>query len=188
MYCHHDRDNCSLTVLFLQLSLASRPSAASTWFEIWGSWIQVKKIPIFQGNFRKFSIYMGNFTKNRFSQAKISNDRFLVINSKMSVYRYKISHLQLRLGKKSPQPKIGRSRSLTSPGLTHATIIFISIDIVIVYQSCFVSDCRDVLVASVFVPSIVTVFYKSDARSCTSLSILYVAFASLKYLYRLLSN
>lgn len=106
----------------------------------------------------------------------------------MSVYRYKISHLQLRLGKKSPQPKIGRSRSLTSPGLTHATIIFISIDIVIVYQSCFVSDCRDVLFASVFVPSIVTVFYKSDARSCTSLSILYAAFASLKYLYRLLSN
>src|SRR6218665_3211207 len=37
--------------------------SASVWFEIWGSWIRVKRISIFQVNFREISIFLGNFTK-----------------------------------------------------------------------------------------------------------------------------
>src|SRR6218665_1786836 len=38
--------------------------AASICFEIWGSWIRVNKISIFQANFREISNFSGNFTKN----------------------------------------------------------------------------------------------------------------------------
>src|SRR6218665_797817 len=38
-------------------------TAASIWFEIWGSWIRVKKFRFLQANFRKISIFSGNFTK-----------------------------------------------------------------------------------------------------------------------------
>src|SRR6218665_3936608 len=38
-------------------------TAASIWFEIWGSWIRFKKISISTANFRKISIFSGNFTK-----------------------------------------------------------------------------------------------------------------------------
>src|SRR6218665_2073462 len=38
-------------------------TTASIWFEIWGSWIRVKKNRFLQANFRKISIFSGNFTK-----------------------------------------------------------------------------------------------------------------------------
>src|SRR6218665_2338726 len=38
-------------------------TAASIWFEIWGSWIRVKKFRFLRENFRKISIFSGNFTK-----------------------------------------------------------------------------------------------------------------------------
>src|SRR6218665_75340 len=38
-------------------------AAASIWFEIWGSWIRVKIISIFPGNFTKKSIFPGKFVK-----------------------------------------------------------------------------------------------------------------------------
>src|SRR6218665_960463 len=43
--------------------------AASIWFEIWGSWIRVKKNNFFsqfyKENFKKISTFLGNFTKKR---------------------------------------------------------------------------------------------------------------------------
>ena len=38
-------------------------TAASIWFEIWGSWIRVKKISISTGKFLKNFNFSGNFTK-----------------------------------------------------------------------------------------------------------------------------
>src|SRR6218665_992388 len=38
-------------------------AAASIWFEIWGSWIRVKKISIFRAHLSEISIFSGNFTK-----------------------------------------------------------------------------------------------------------------------------
>src|SRR6218665_1949620 len=44
--------------------------AASIWFEIWGSWIRVKKIRFLKVNFRKISIFVKQFHKKiQFSQA-----------------------------------------------------------------------------------------------------------------------
>src|SRR6218665_3819428 len=70
-------------------------SAASIWFEIWGSWIRVKKI-LFSRQihqiFRFFSRQI--FTKFRFSVQKFPNDLFshLLLNFRLS---RQISHLQL---------------------------------------------------------------------------------------------
>src|SRR6218665_697515 len=38
-------------------------TAASIWFEIWGSWIRVKKCQFLQANFRKFSVFFSQFYK-----------------------------------------------------------------------------------------------------------------------------
>src|SRR6218665_2647567 len=38
-------------------------TAASIWFEIWGSWIRLKKISISTGKFPKNFNFSGNFTK-----------------------------------------------------------------------------------------------------------------------------
>src|SRR6218665_2127135 len=56
------------------LSLQHFPPAASIWFEIWGSWIRVNKISIFQANLRDISIFEGNFTKNFVSPDKYSKN------------------------------------------------------------------------------------------------------------------
>jgi len=55
-------------------------SVASIWFEIWGSWIRVKKVRFLLTNFRKISIFSGNFTKK-------------------SIFHEKNGHLQQLLGK-----------------------------------------------------------------------------------------
>src|SRR6218665_3688906 len=39
-------------------------TAASIWFEIWGSWIRVNKISIFQAGSKKISVFAGKFSKN----------------------------------------------------------------------------------------------------------------------------
>src|SRR6218665_3281890 len=69
-------------------------SATSIWFEIWGSWIQVKKIRFsrqiyekfqffqaisqkirfFQANFREISTFSSNFTKNSIFPGKFSKN------------------------------------------------------------------------------------------------------------------
>src|SRR6218665_1836317 len=41
--------------------------AASMWFEIWGSWIRVKKILIYPGKFPKNFDFSGKFKKFEFS-------------------------------------------------------------------------------------------------------------------------
>src|SRR6218665_1103046 len=57
------------------VSFSNLISAASIWFEIWASWIQVKKIQFFQAisqsknrffmaNFQKNSIFLDNLPKN----------------------------------------------------------------------------------------------------------------------------
>src|SRR6218665_152386 len=85
----------------------SSEPAASIWFEIWGSWIRVKK-SIFPGKFpknfdssrqisEKFSTFPGKFSnkfrfsrqmfeKFRFFHAKIYIRPFLVIYSEISIY------------------------------------------------------------------------------------------------------
>ena len=68
-------------------------AAASISFEIWGSWIRVKKFSFFQANFRKILIFSRQFyKKNRFFKANFRISSF-------SVYPDKIDHLQLLLGK-----------------------------------------------------------------------------------------
>src|SRR6218665_2812454 len=62
-------------------SLRMCAPAASIWFEIWGSWTQVKKFRFFQAisqtknrffraNFRKISVFSGNLKKNSIFQVK----------------------------------------------------------------------------------------------------------------------
>jgi len=45
-------------------------TAASIWFEIWGSWIRVKKYRFFQANFQKFRFVQAIAKKNRFFPGK----------------------------------------------------------------------------------------------------------------------
>src|SRR6218665_3764608 len=66
-------------------------TAASIWFEIWGSWIQVNKISIFPGKLQKnFDFFRQICKKFRLFQA---------IFTKVSIFHAKIAHLQLLLGK-----------------------------------------------------------------------------------------
>jgi len=61
-------------------------TAASIWFEIWGSWIRVKKIHFSRQISDKFRFFPGKFSKNfDFSSKKILIT-FLVIYSKISLY------------------------------------------------------------------------------------------------------
>src|SRR6218665_4133431 len=68
-------------------------AAASIWFEIWGSWIRVKKISIFRAHLSEISIFSGNFTKF------LKNFDFLRQFKKNSIFQAKIAHLQRLLGK-----------------------------------------------------------------------------------------
>ena len=86
------------------LSLQHFPPAASIWFEIWGSWIRVNKISIFQANLRDISIFEGNFTKNFVSPGKFSKkfDFFRQIFKKFRFYRanfWKISIFPAKFSK-----------------------------------------------------------------------------------------
>src|SRR6218665_371587 len=76
-------------------------TAASIWFEIWGSWIQVNKISIFPGKFQRNFDLSGNFTKNfDFPRQTFEKFRlFQAIFKKVSIFHAKIAHLQLLLGK-----------------------------------------------------------------------------------------
>src|SRR6218665_3863172 len=61
-------------------------TAASIWFEIWGSWIQVNKILIFPGKFQRNFNFFRQFHKQfQFFQANF--------------FQAKIAYLQLLLGK-----------------------------------------------------------------------------------------
>jgi len=52
-------------------------AAASTWCEIWGSWIRVQKIPIFPGKFPRNFEFSSNFTKHfHFSRQIFEKFRF----------------------------------------------------------------------------------------------------------------
>src|SRR6218665_578425 len=57
--------NCSLVP---RLCLGTPLAVASIWFEMWGSWIRVKKIDFFPGKFPINFDFLRQFhTKNRFS-------------------------------------------------------------------------------------------------------------------------
>src|SRR6218665_315636 len=75
-------------------------TAASIWFEIWGSWIRVKKISISTGKFPKNFKFSGNFTKEyRVLQANFRKILFFQAIKKIRFSTQKIVHLQLPLGK-----------------------------------------------------------------------------------------
>ena len=66
-------------------------AAASIWFEIWGSWIRVKKIRLSRKIFEQFRFFSGNFTNNKidFSGQIFEKFRFFqVILQKIQKFRF----------------------------------------------------------------------------------------------------
>src|SRR6218665_763842 len=67
-------------------------TTASNWFEIWGSWIRVKKFQFLQANFLKISIYSGNFTKEyQVFQANFRKFLFFQAIKKIDFSKQKLS-------------------------------------------------------------------------------------------------
>src|SRR6218665_3154355 len=100
----------SLTYNFMDVVHCS--PAASIWFEIWGSWIRVKKISIlqaisqklrfFQANFWKIStfscIFLKNYDilgikKNRFSRQKLLIYSYFWANYSISLQKSSLSNI-----------------------------------------------------------------------------------------------
>jgi len=79
----------SLVILSIPLIILTVPleTAASFWFEIWGSWILVKKIQFSREISEKFRFFSGNFTKEiRFSRQIFKKFRFFqAISQKISI-------------------------------------------------------------------------------------------------------
>src|SRR6218665_2015212 len=75
-------------------------TAASIWFEIWGSWIRVKKNSISTGKFPKNFNFFRQFYK-RISSFAGKFPKILIFsgNKKIRFSKQKIVHLQLPLGK-----------------------------------------------------------------------------------------
>src|SRR6218665_1789409 len=75
-------------------------TAASIWFEIWGSWIRVKQISISLGKFPKQFKFFRQFYKRISSFAgKFSKILIFQAIKKIRFSKQKIVHLQLPLGK-----------------------------------------------------------------------------------------
>src|SRR6218665_2994275 len=74
-------------------------TAASIWFEIWGSWIRVKKISIFRGKFPKNFNFFRQFYK-RISSFAGKLPKILIFSGNKKIdFPSKKVHLQLPLGK-----------------------------------------------------------------------------------------
>src|SRR6218665_1821563 len=74
-------------------------TAASIWFEIWGSWIRVKKIHFSRQISDKFRFFPGKFSKNfDFSSKKILITFFSHLLQNFPLSRGQICHLQLNSG------------------------------------------------------------------------------------------
>src|SRR6218665_1897212 len=74
-------------------------TAASIWFEIWGSWIRVKKISIFTGKFPKNFNFFRQFYK-RISSFAGKFPKILIFSGNKKIdFPSKKVHLQLPLGK-----------------------------------------------------------------------------------------
>src|SRR6218665_3944917 len=75
-------------------------TTASIWFEIWGSWIRVKKFRFLQANFRKISIFQAILQKNiEFCRQISENFDFFQAIKKIRFSKQKIVHLHLPLSK-----------------------------------------------------------------------------------------
>src|SRR6218665_2758773 len=81
--------------------------AASIWFEIWGSWIRVKKNRFLQANFRKISIFQAILQKNIEFCRKIFENfyffrqlkKFDFPSKKLSIYSYLWANYSISLQK-----------------------------------------------------------------------------------------
>src|SRR6218665_2879556 len=82
-------------------------TAASIWFEIWGSWIRVKKCRFLQANFRKIPIFQAILQKNIEFCRQISENldffrqlkKFDFPSKKLSIYSYLFANYSISLQK-----------------------------------------------------------------------------------------
>src|SRR6218665_3069033 len=82
-------------------------TAASIWFEIWGSWIRVKNYRFLQANFRKISIFQAILQKNIELCRQISEnfdffrqlEKFDCPSKKLSMYSYLWANYSISLQK-----------------------------------------------------------------------------------------